>query len=478
MREGRFEQPNIPEENPEAPKPKTPEVAKPELAEGIDKGPRVEAIRTELIESWKQSNGQDILSAEGQDFLFGDPTALKRGERPMTAEQRAQKVFAERSSEDAQAHAEKEKTRIYENPADDPAIRELEENIIRITNQDVAQTQKGMWGEAVAKETSGMGYRGVWDRNFNRVNMQQWDNFLSRYPEKAAAYREKFEPIKRAFERQERLQQYHEQQERQERERVKTIDDDPTFRDFMDNPQTGLNARIWEGVSREESLTSQQYDEKVKTIRAQMMKEFALQHPDIAAQYGVEIAQTEQSQEAAAKTPETSQPTETEEEIEVEVEPSRLERIFAQRISDFERVEELREDLEQKPEQKSEQERGRDFFFLFSSLREPHRFEIDSGTVNQRVFEVKPGRESAIIIETDYRGNYRRWEVAQDGNINLIESGYGFREIDLPSPERQALKQRITEVRTIKRSGREAMTELEKLLKKFAEQVRKKAETK
>jgi len=308
--------------------------------------------------------------------------------------------------------------------------------------------------------------------------MQQWDNFLSRYPEKAAAYRDKFEQIQRAFEGQERLRQYREQRERAERERVKTIDDDPTFRGFMDNAQTGLNARVWEGVSREESLTGQQYDEKAKTIRAQMMQEFAAQHPDIATQYGVEVTRPEQSQEAAAETPETSQPIEAEEKIEVEVEPSRPEQTFAQRIGDFERVKELREGLGQTSEQKSEQERGKDLFSIFSSLREPHRFEVDSGTINQRTFEVKSGRESAIVTETDYRGNARRWEVSQDGNINLIESGYGFREVDVPSVEGQALKQRIPEVRTINRFGREARAELEKLLKKFAEQVRKKAETK
>ncbi len=476
MHEGKFEQPNMPEENPEIPKPETPEAPKAELAEGLDKDPRVEAIRTELIKGWKQLTGKDILSAEGQDFLFGDPTAWKRGERPTTVEKKAQKVFAERFPEDAQAYSEKEKTRIYENPADDPAIREIEETITRITNRDVGQTQKGMWGDVAAKEASGMGYGDVWSRNFNRVNIQQWDNFLSRYPEKAAAYRDKFEPVKRAFEGRERLRQYREQREREERERVKTIDDDPTFRDFMDNAQTGLNARVWEGVSREESLTGQQYDAKAKVIREQMMQEFASQHPNIATQYGIEVAKAEHSQEVTAETPETAQTAEAEEKIEVEVEPSRPEQVFAQWISDYERVEELREGLGQKPEEKPEQERGKDIFSIFSSLREPHRFEIDSGTINQRTFEVKPSRESAVVTETDYRGNSRRWEVSQDGTIKSVESGYGYRDIDVPAGKFMQ-KQRVPEVRTIDRFGREARTELEKLLKKFAEQVRKKTKT-
>lgn len=466
MREGKFEQPNTLEENPETPKSETPEIVKLELAEGLDKDARVEAIRTELTESWKQSSGQDILSAEGQDFLFGDPTAWDRGERPITVEQRAQKTFSERFPEDAAAYAKKEKTRIYENPADDPAIREIEENITRITNQDVAQAQ------------GGTRYSDAWNRNFNRANIQQWGNFLSQYPEKAAAYREKFQPIKRALEGRERLRQYQEQREREDRERAKTIDNNPTFRDFMDNAQTGLNARVWEGVSREESLTGQQYDEKVKIIRVQMMKEFIPQHPDIAAQHGIETAKTESSQETIVEMSETPQLVETEEKIEVEVEPSRPEQAFAQRISDFERVEELREGLGQKTEQKSEQEWGKDIFSIFSSLREPHRFEIDSGTINQRTFEVKPRRESTIITETDYRGNSRRWEVAQDGTVKLIESGYGFREVDVPSIEGQVLKQRIPEIRTINRFGREATAELEKLLKKFAKQVRRKSEAK
>lgn len=476
MRDRIFEQLNMPEDNLEIPNPKTPEAQKTELAEGLDKDPRIEGIRTELIESWKQSTGKDILSAEGQNYLFGDPTAWKRGERPMTVEQRAQRVFADRFPEDAKKYAEKEKTRVYENPADDPAIREVEETITRITNRDVEQIQKGMWGESAARESSGMGYGDVWTREFNRVYMQQWDNFLSRYPEKAEAYRDKFEPIKIAFDRQERLRQYREQREREERERIKTIDDDPIFRDFMDNPQTGLNARVWEGVSREESLTGQQYDAKAKVIREQMMREFASQHPDIAAQYGVEVAKAEKPQEATTETPETAQPAEAEERIEVEVEPSRPEQVFAQRIDDYEQVEKLREGLGPKTEQKPEQERDKDIFSIFSSLREPHRFEIDSGTINQRTFEVKPGRESAIVTETDYRGNSRRWEVKQDGTVNLIESGYGYRDIDVPAG-RFMMKQRVPEVRTINRFGREARTELEKLLKKFAEQIRKKVET-
>lgn len=179
-----------------------PEATKLKLAEGLDKDPRLGTIKNELVEDWKQATGKDILSAEGQDFQFGDSTAWKRLEEPITLEQRAQSVFAERFPEDAQAYAEKEKTRIYENPADDPAIKEVEKNITRITSQDVTQTQKGMQGETAAKEASGMGYGGVWDKNFNRVNIQQWDNFLRLYPEKAAAYRDKFESIKRAFDMQ------------------------------------------------------------------------------------------------------------------------------------------------------------------------------------------------------------------------------------------------------------------------------------
>lgn len=208
MHEKKFEQPNMSEGNHEIPKSETPKALKPQLAASFDKDPRLEIIRNELIENWKQSNGEDILSAEGQDFLFGDPTAWKRGERPITLDEKTRRVFIERFPEDAAAYAEKEKIRIYENPTDDPAIKEVEENITKITNQDVAQTQKGMWGEAAAKEAGGIGYGGVWDRNFNRANIQQWDNFLSRYPEKAAAYRDKFEPIKKAFEEQERLKQY------------------------------------------------------------------------------------------------------------------------------------------------------------------------------------------------------------------------------------------------------------------------------
>jgi hypothetical protein len=416
--EERFEKLNIPENNSEIPKPETPETLKTELAEGLEKDPRFEAIKKELIEHWKQSTGKDIFSPEGQDFLFGDPTAWKRGERPITIEERAQRVFAERFPEDAKRYAEKEKTRVYENPADDPAIKEVEETIIRITNRKVKQIEEGMWGEAAAKRASGMGYGDTWREVFIMEEMRAWDNFLWQYPEKAQAYRDTFEPIKRAFEGQERLRQYREQRESEERERI-----------------------------------------KIKTLK----------HLDIAALYGLEVAKTEKSQEATTETPETAQQAEAEEKIEVKVEPSRPEKIFAQRIEDYERIKKLLEGLGQKTEQKSEQKQGQDIFSIFSSLQEPHRFEIDRGTINQRTFEVKPGRESAIVIETDYHGNYRRWEIKQDGTITLIESGYSYREIDDP-----AGRFIVPEFRTIKRSAQEARTELEKLLKKFAEQIRNK----
>lgn len=269
------------------------EVLRPDLAEGIEKDPRVESIKEDLIKDWEQANGNrydksGVLRGDFQNFLYGDPTDWKRGRKPISVEQRTQKIFAERFPDDARAYAEKEKTRIYESAADDPAVKEVEETITRLTNQQ-------------AGNPSGRNYRDIWSRNFDHISMQQWDDFLSRYPEKAAGYKDKFSSIKEAFEGQERLRQHLERKEiekQRELERPKTIEDDQTFRSFMDNEIDGLNARVWRGISRAEGLTGQQYDEKAKIIKEQMDQEFISQHPDLAFRYGLKSEESKKEEES------------------------------------------------------------------------------------------------------------------------------------------------------------------------------------
>ena len=80
------------------------------LAEHIEQDPRFKEIKFEMIDAWEKKTGQDILSADGQDFQFGDPTAFQRGEEPVTLVQLVKKVFKGRFPEVAQAYINKTAT--------------------------------------------------------------------------------------------------------------------------------------------------------------------------------------------------------------------------------------------------------------------------------------------------------------------------------------------------------------------------------
>lgn len=123
-----------------------------------------------------------------------------------------QSVMPPAESPETQKEAEQE--RIYENPIDDPEIKEAEQNITRLTNRFLKESRKGQWGDIAEQES---GSKSFFDRHFDRTTMQQWDTFISQHPEKSAAYRETFEPIKEAFARQERLRNSRERKTKEER---------------------------------------------------------------------------------------------------------------------------------------------------------------------------------------------------------------------------------------------------------------------
>jgi hypothetical protein len=391
-------------------KTETPESAKPELAEGLEKDPRIDSIKQEFTSNWesahpgKKYDERGVLSGEYQDFLFGDPRDFKLGKEPISLEKRAGRVFAERFPDDAKAYAEKEKARAYENPADDPAIKAIETDITRITNKDAGEE---MGREKTTGEASGR----VWDKNFNRVYRQQWENFLTSYPEKAAAYREKFEPIQKAFEREERWQRIQAERE--------------------------AEARLGEQSQRETlperpSAANVETDEKSERGEGRGV-EIGENNPDMA------------------------------DEFAVRTKPSQAEQSFTRKIDDFSRVEEIGRELGKHPEEQPEENQGKDFFSMLSSFREPHRFEIDSGRITQRIIEIQPREKSFIITESGYSGNPRRWEIFGDGRVTLEETN--DREVDVPAGQ-SMMKQRTPETST--KRGREALAELKKLLAKFA----------
>ena len=118
------------------------------------------------------------------------------GKEIITLDDRAIKVFEKRFPEDTEIYAKKEKTRIYENPINDPLIKKTEKKIKRMTDEHMAQLLKGIWGEEKAKEVNR-------SKEEARFAIRQWDIFISLYPEKTAGYKNKFEPIREILKRRE-----------------------------------------------------------------------------------------------------------------------------------------------------------------------------------------------------------------------------------------------------------------------------------
>lgn len=173
--------------------------------EGLEDDPRIGQIKKELTDGWEllhrsrfDKNG--VLRGDFQDYVYGNPADQREGKKPVSLEDRAKRVFEERFPGDAKAYAEKEKTRIYEDPNQDPALKLVEEEILRRTNTDLEVTQaKTKYGE-------------VWAKVLGRFSMSAWNDFTRQYPDKAAAYKDKFQPLQQTFEGQERLRQFREQQ--------------------------------------------------------------------------------------------------------------------------------------------------------------------------------------------------------------------------------------------------------------------------
>jgi len=156
-----------------------------------DRDPMLKSIEKELIEDWEKTNGEEILSARGQDFLFGSQ------KDPTTIAQKAEKVFAKRYPEEAKKHETAEKTRIYDNPEDDPVVEKMRKEIRRIANKDIEEAMNGGLGRLEAKEN----YPNFVRSTNGRVAMQQWEIFKRKYPEKALAYEEKIGPKKESLDR-------------------------------------------------------------------------------------------------------------------------------------------------------------------------------------------------------------------------------------------------------------------------------------
>lgn len=89
-------------------------------------------------------------------------------------------------------------------PAFDPEIRALQDRITSMVNLD-PQVMGAL--KSQSKE-----YTDLWYRNFNRVSMQQWGNYIDANPDKAQLYKD-YPPIRQVLEGRERLRKYKEQQQ-------------------------------------------------------------------------------------------------------------------------------------------------------------------------------------------------------------------------------------------------------------------------
>lgn len=174
-----------------------------ELNEGLEHDPRLESIKKELVAEWQKTTGKDMLSGDGQDYLFGDPSAWQRGERPVPFMQRAKEVFAQRFPEDAKAYEQNETKRIYTDPQQDPLVKQLEEQITAAVNKSVNEARSGKWGRIATREVNESGF---WDRMRMSESGGRWAGFAALYPEKAAAYANTIPELKGVLDRQSRWQ--------------------------------------------------------------------------------------------------------------------------------------------------------------------------------------------------------------------------------------------------------------------------------
>lgn len=88
----------------------------------------------------------------------------------------------------------REKVRVYDEPHADPAYKHVEQEVTKKFNLDRQQTSNQ--GQNLDREA----YEHFANRNVELANAAFWGKFVSDYPEKAAAYAEKNEYIKKSLE--------------------------------------------------------------------------------------------------------------------------------------------------------------------------------------------------------------------------------------------------------------------------------------
>ncbi|MDQ5927985.1 MAG: molecular chaperone DnaJ, partial [Patescibacteria group bacterium] len=127
------------------------------------------------------------FSTTTEEAAAGDE-AVETDEVPVEAEpaQDAPEAMADDKTE-----AQDEKTKIYDDPNQDPAVQETESRATRIANERI-EAKRAQGSKDADSFDFGM-------RMHNLANMQAWDTFATLFPQKAAAYKDKIEGLKDAL---------------------------------------------------------------------------------------------------------------------------------------------------------------------------------------------------------------------------------------------------------------------------------------
>lgn len=151
----------------------------------------------ERAKAWGEKwDGRTTQMTEEASEYFFDHKGMGKSSVPNLAD----KILAERFPEyaqEAKKHETAEKTKIYDNPEDDPVVEKMRKEISRIVNNDIEEAMKGGLGGTEIKKD----YPEFVRSTKGRVAMQQWEIFEREYPEKALAYKEKIGPKKESLDR-------------------------------------------------------------------------------------------------------------------------------------------------------------------------------------------------------------------------------------------------------------------------------------
>ena len=185
---------NVPETAPE----QTPEELRTE---------RLKAIINEIEEGWEKKNGsmerplskREIEERRYRTEQFGqkwDGATTKMTERATdfyfgtgggdSVPAQANRILSERFPEYAEKSepAVKLEQKVFDQYVDDPYVKQYEDEILKATNTDSSLVKAQEAGKASGPD----GYSAVWNRvNFN-IQMNRWDSFVTRFPEKAKTY--------------------------------------------------------------------------------------------------------------------------------------------------------------------------------------------------------------------------------------------------------------------------------------------------